>query len=66
MPWCQILIDDPAEDERTFLRLMRSVPAVGDLLDVDKEEVTVTSVSRIPPRPNGRRSPSVLVYCRLR
>lgn len=64
MPWCQILIDDPAEDERTFLRLMHSVPAVGDLIDVDQEEVTVTSVSRIPPRTKGRRSPSVLVYCR--
>lgn len=64
MPWCQILIDDSAEEERSFMRLMHRVPTIGDLIDVDQETVTVTSVSRIPPRTKSPRSPSVLVYCR--
>jgi hypothetical protein len=65
VPWCQILIDDPdARDERTFKRLMRSLPAVGDRIDVDGEEVVVTSVSLIPPRTNAPDNLSVLVYCR--
>ena len=51
MPWAQILIDNPdGEDERTLMRLMRNVPNAGDLIDVDGEEVLVTSVSHIPPR----------------
>jgi hypothetical protein len=43
---------------------MRSLPAVGDLIDVDGEEVVVTSISLIPPRTTAPDSLSVLVYCR--
>lgn len=65
MPWCQILIDDPtARDERTFKRLMRSLPAVGDLIDVDEEKVVVTSVSLIPTRTMPSEGVTALVYCR--
>ncbi len=66
MPWVQILIDyQDDEDERTLMRLMRNVPAAGDLIDVDGEKVLVTSVSRIPPRKKTSGvSLSVLVYCR--
>ena len=64
MPWCQILIDDPARrDERTFKRLMRNLPVAGDLIDVDEEKVVVTSVSLVPPR-TPPESVTVLVYCR--
>jgi len=62
-----LLIDDPdGEDERTLMRLMRSVPAAGDLIDVDGENVLVTTVSRIPARKKTAAgvSVSVLVYCR--
>jgi hypothetical protein len=63
--WCQILIDDPdGRDERTFKRRMRSLPVVGDLIDVDGEKVVVTSVSLIPPRTSAPDGLSVLVYCR--
>jgi hypothetical protein len=66
VPWAQILIDNQdGEDERTLMRLMRNVPAAGDLIDVDGEKVLVTSVSRIPPRKKTSGvSLSVLVYCR--
>jgi hypothetical protein len=65
MPWCQILIDDPdGRDERTFKRLIRNVAEVGDLIEVDGENVVVTSVSLIPPRPYAPDGLSVLVYCR--
>ena len=66
VPWCQLLIEDPdGDDERSVLRLVRDVPAAGDLIDVDGEEVSVTSVSRIPPRKKtGGREVSVLIYCR--
>ena len=64
MPWCQLLIEEPeGTDERTLMRLVHDVPAAGDLIDVDGEQVLVTSVSRIPPR-RGGRPVSVLVYCR--
>lgn len=64
MPWCQILIEVPdVDDERT----LRDVPAAGDLIDIDGEQVVVTSVSQIPPRKKtAGRSLSVLVYCRQR
>jgi hypothetical protein len=65
VPWCQILIDDPAaRDERSFKRLMRHLPAVGDLIDVDEEKVVVTSVTLIPPRTMSSKSVTALVYCR--
>ena len=66
MPWCQILIEDlGADDERSLMRLVRDIPAAGDLIDVDGEKMLVTSVSRIPPRKKtGGRELSVLVYCR--
>ena len=65
MPWCQILIDDPARrDERSVKRLMRNLPTVGDLLDVDDEKVIVTRVTLIPPRTTGSKSVTALVYCR--
>ena len=66
MPWCQLLIEEPdGDDERTVPRLVRDVPAAGDLIDVDGEKVLVTSVSRIPPRKRtGGRDVSVLIYCR--
>jgi hypothetical protein len=62
----QILIDNQdGEDERTLMRLMRDVPAAGDLIDVDGEKALVTSVSHIPPRKTtSGGSLSVLVYCR--
>ena len=65
VPWCQLLIEDPdGRDERSVLRLVRDVPAAGDLIDVDGEQVLVTSVSRIPPRKRtGGREVSVLIYC---
>lgn len=74
MPWCQILIDDPAgKDERSFKRLMHNLPTSGDVIDVNGETVVVTSVSLIPPlrarllptavirrkRPAGRGRPGV-------
>ena len=66
VPWAQILIDNPdGEDERTLMRLMRNVPNAGDLIDVDGEEVLVTSVSHIPPRKKTSGvSLTLLVYCR--
>ena len=65
MPWCQILIDDPdRRDERSFKRLMRNLPAVGDLIDVDEEKVVVTSITLIPPRRTPSKSVTALVYCR--
>ena len=66
MPWCQILIEVPnADDERTLMRMLPDVPAVGDLIDVEGEKVLVTGVSRIPPRKKtAGRSLSVLIYCR--
>ena len=66
MPWVQLLIDyQDGEDERTLMRLMRNIPAVSDLIDVDGEKVLVTSVSHIPPRKKTSGvSLSVLVYCR--
>ena len=68
MPWCQILIEVPGvEDERTLMRTLRDVPATGDLIDIDGEQVVVTSVSQIPPRKKtAGRSLSVLIYCRER
>ena len=62
----QILIDNHHDDdERTLMRLMRSAPAAGDLIDVDGEKVLVTSVSHIPPRKKTSGvNLSVLVYCR--
>ena len=66
MPWCQILIDDPARrDERSFKRLMRDLPVAGDLIDDGEEKVVVTSVSLVPPRTTASsESVTVLVYCR--
>ena len=65
MPWCQILIEEHGrDDERTFKRLMHTVPNRGDLIDVDGEQVLVTSVSSIPPRTGAAESLSVIVYCR--
>jgi hypothetical protein len=64
MPWCQILIDDPGEEERTFKRQLPTIPAAGDLIDVNGQSVLVTSVSLIPPRAKGTENVSVLVYCR--
>ncbi len=66
MPWCQILIDDPGDDERTFKRRLPTVPTAGDLIEVDGQRVLVTSVSLIPPRTKGTENVSVLVYCRQR
>jgi hypothetical protein len=64
VPWCQILIDEPDHDERTLKRLIRNVPSRGDLIDVDGQQVLVTSVSLIPPRSKAADSVSVLIYCR--
>ncbi len=66
MPWCQILIEVPdADDERTLMRMLRDVPEVGDLIDVEGEKVLVTGVAQIPPRKKtAGRSLSVLIYCR--
>lgn len=65
VPWCQILIEEPGrDDERTFKRLMHTVPDRGDLIDVDGERVLVTSVSLIPPRHKAADHLSVIVYCR--
>ena len=65
MPWCQILVEEPGRgDERTFKRLMHTVPHRGDLIDVDGQQVLVTNVSRIPPRTRTAEHLSVLVYCR--
>lgn len=65
VPWCQILIDDPAaRDERSFKRLMRNLPAAGDLIEVEKETVVVTSVSLIPPITSQTERVTALVYCR--
>ena len=66
MPWCQILIEVPdADDERTLMRMLRDVPAVGDLIEVEGEKVLVTGVVQIPPRKKtAGRSLSVLIYCR--
>ena len=66
MPWCQILIDDPAQrDERTFKRLVRALPVAGDLIDLDEETVIVTRVSLSSPRNVTAGLPVALVYCRL-
>ena len=66
MPWCQILIDDPAQrDERTFKRLVRALPVAGDLIDLDEETVIVTRVSVSSPRNVTVGLPVALVYCRL-
>lgn len=66
MPWCQLLIEEPdGDDERSVMRLVRDLPAAGDLIEVDGANVLVTSVSRIPPRKRtGGRDLSVLIYCR--
>jgi hypothetical protein len=65
VPWCQILVDEPDRDEeRSFKLLMRNVPNRGDLIDLNGEQVLVTSVSLIPPRSKAANSVSVLVYCR--
>jgi hypothetical protein len=65
VPWCQILIDDPAQrDERTFKRLVRALPVAGDLIDLDEETVIVTRVSLSSPRSVTVGSPVALVYCR--
>jgi hypothetical protein len=66
MPWCQILIDDQGEEERTFKRRLPTIPTAGDLIDVNGQSVLVTSVSLIPPRAKGTENVSVLVYCRQR
>jgi hypothetical protein len=42
---------------------VREVPAAGDLIEVDGEQVMVTTVSRIPPRTKSDNL-SVLIYCR--
>ncbi len=66
MPWCQILIDDPAQrDERTFKRLVRALPVAGDLIDLDEETVIVTRVSLSSPRNVTVGLPVALVHCRL-
>ena len=65
MPWCQILVDEPdRDDERSFKLLMRNVPNRGDLIDLNGEQVLVTSVSLIPAQKQAANSLSVLVYCR--
>jgi len=65
VPWCQILIDDPAQrDERTFKRLVRALPVAGDLIDLDEEKVIVTRVSLSSPRNVTVGNPVALVYCR--
>ena len=65
MPWCQILVDEPdRDDERSFKLLMRNVPNRGDLIDLNGEQVLVTSVSLIPPRTRTAENLSVLIYCR--
>jgi hypothetical protein len=59
------LIEVPdADDERTLMRMLRDVPAVGDLIDVEGESVLVTGVDQIPPRRTAGRNLSVLIYCR--
>jgi hypothetical protein len=64
MRWCQILIDDSGEDERTFKRRLSTIPTAGDVIEVDGQTVLVTSVSLIPPRAKGTENVSVLIYCR--
>jgi hypothetical protein len=65
VPWCQILIDDPAQrDERTFKRLVRALPVAGDLIDLDEETVIVTHVSLSSPNVTVGL-PVALFYCRL-
>jgi len=65
VPWCQILVDDPAaRDERSFKRLVRNLPVAGDLIDADDDKVVVTSVSIVPSRTAAAGSVTALVYCR--
>jgi hypothetical protein len=45
--------------------MLRDVPAVGDLTDVEGENVLVTGVDQIPQRKQtAGRNLSVLIYCR--
>jgi hypothetical protein len=63
MPWCQFLIDEPDDDERTFKRHMVVLPGRGDVVEVGEERVLVTRVSLIPPRAHVTVSPTALVFC---
>jgi hypothetical protein len=65
VPWCQILVDDPAQrDERTFKRLVRALPVAGDLIDLGEETVIVTRVSLSSPGNVTVGSPVASVHCR--
>jgi hypothetical protein len=64
-PWCQILIDDPAQrDERTFKRLVLALPVAGDVIDLGKERVVVTRVSLSSPSAVRVGLPVASVHCR--
>ena len=63
MPWCQFLIDELDDDERTYKQHMPVLPGRGDVVRVGEEHVLVTNVSLIPPRAHVTVSPTVLVFC---
>jgi hypothetical protein len=63
MPWCQFLIDEPGDDERTFKRLLPAMPATGDVIEFDQERVVVTRVSPIPMRSIVVGPPTAIVFC---
>lgn len=63
MPWCQFLIDEHDDQERTFKQHMAVLPGHGDVLEVGDERVLVTGVSLIPPRAHISVSPTALVFC---
>jgi len=66
VPWCQILIDDPAQrDERTFKRLVRALPLAGDVIDLGEETVIVTRVLLSSPRNVTVGRPVASVHCRV-
>jgi hypothetical protein len=66
VPWCQILIDDPAQrDERTFRRLVRVLPVAVDLIDPGEKTVIVTRVSLSSPRNVTVGRPVASVHCRV-
>jgi hypothetical protein len=64
MPWCQFLIDEPGDDERTFKRLLPAMPATGDVIEFDEERVVVMRVSPIPMRVSLGGPPTTIVFWR--
>ncbi len=66
MPWCQIMLDDPAHgDERMYKRLVRALPVAGDVIELADETVLVTRVALTSPRNVMAGRAVALVYCRL-